>query len=398
MAARKDLNEESFLKLLEDLPSDYDSDTDVEEDIDDPEFEDDLTQFSHNTVSIDPLLRAQRESEEATANYELIATHLEHPTSDKEGHPSTSYQCQHDRRRWRKKPEAAQNVEFQPNSMNENSYSSALHAFLQFFDEDTISNIVYQTNLYSVQKGRAISLSKDEFYVFLGINIVMGYHKLPGLHHYWATAEDLGVRPIREAMARDRFMSILSKLHLNDNSKMNPNNKDKLYKLRPLIENLNRIFLDIRSPGEQLSVDESMIRFKGRCSFKQYNPMKAIKRGYKMWCLADNAGYIFKFDIYTGKGGDTEPNLRKEYGLGGEVVLKLTDHLRGKNHKVFFDNFFTSFALLEVLQSFRIQACGTIRPTRKDFPCLAGDKELKRGDFDYRSTPNGIIAYKWKDN
>ncbi|XP_063594323.1 piggyBac transposable element-derived protein 3-like [Penaeus indicus] len=231
---------------------------------------------------------------------------------------------------------------------------------------------------------------------FMCINIVMGYHKLPGLHHYWATAEDLGVRPIREAMVRDRFMSTLSKLHLNDNSKMNPNNKDKLYKLRPLIDSLNRIFLDIRSPGEQLSVDESMIRFKGRCSFKQYNPMKPIKRDYKMWCLAGNAGYIFKFDIYTGKGGDTEPNLRKEYGLG--EVLKLTDHLRGKNHKVFFDNIFTSFALLKVLQSFRIQACGTIRPTRKDFPCLAGDKELKRGDFDYRSTPNGIIAYKWKDN
>ena len=63
---------------------------------------------------------------------------------------------------------------------------------------------------------------------------------------------------------------------------MDPNNKEKLYKLKPLIESLNRKFQDIRSPGEHVSVDESMICFKKRCSFKQYNPMKSIKRGYKL--------------------------------------------------------------------------------------------------------------------
>ena len=50
------------------------------------------------------------------------------------------------------------------------------------------------------------------------------------------------------------------------------------------------------------------------------------------------------------------------------------------------------------MQSFQIQACGTVRSTRKDFPILADDKELEREQFDYRSTPNGITAYKWKDS
>ena len=60
--------------------------------------------------------------------------------------------------------------------------------------------------------------------------------------------------------------------------------------------------------------------------------MKPIKRGYKLWYLADNDGYIVKFYIYTGKTKNNDPNLRKELGLGGEVVLRLTDHLRNKNH------------------------------------------------------------------
>lgn len=90
--------------------------------------------------------------------------------------------------------------------------------------------------------------------------------------------------------------------------------------------------------------------------------------------------------------------MRKEFGLGEEVVLKLTEPLWNRNHKVFFNDHFTSLPLLEALQGFQIQACGTIRPTGQDFPTLAGDKELRRGQFDYRSTPSGITVYKWMDS
>ena len=29
--------------------------------------------------------------------------------------------------------------------------------------------------------------------------------------------------------------------------------------------------------------------------------MKPIRREYKMWCVADNDGYVYKFEVYTGK-------------------------------------------------------------------------------------------------
>ena len=44
-----------------------------------------------------------------------------------------------------------------------------------------------------------------------------------------------------------------------------------------------------------------MIRFKGKTSLKQYNPIKPIRREYKLWCVADNDGYVHKFEVYTGK-------------------------------------------------------------------------------------------------
>ena len=38
-----------------------------------------------------------------------------------------------------------------------------------------------------------------------------------------------------------------------------------------------------------------MIFFKGRSSLKQYNLKKPIKRGYKLWEMADMDGYLYKF-------------------------------------------------------------------------------------------------------
>lgn len=34
---------------------------------------------------------------------------------------------------------------------------------------------------------------------------------------------------------------------------------------------------------------------------QQYNPMTPIKRGYKLWCMADQKGYIMNFKVYQGR-------------------------------------------------------------------------------------------------
>ena len=52
-----------------------------------------------------------------------------------------------------------------------------------------------------------------------------------------------------------------------------------------------------------MSIDEAMIRYKGRLFFRQYMPKKPIKWGIKVWMVADaKKGYVSNFDIYLGKG------------------------------------------------------------------------------------------------
>lgn len=272
---------------------------------------------------------------------------------------------------------------------------TATSIFLDFID-GFIDQLVYQTNLYSVQRGYPLNIKRFEILNFIGIHFLMGYNKLPSWKHYWATSDDLNVPRVSNTMSRNRFDNILSNLHVQNNLLIPKNNKDKLFKLRPLINYCNEIFSTSYHGTRELSIDESMIIFKGRNCMKQYNPQKPIKRGYKIWCLSDQRGYIKNLSVYQGKDEQLSDEF-ESFGLGECVVLHLTKNEWNKNKTIFFDNYFTSLLLLEKLKAENSLACGTIRSNRKDVPDLAEDKKAPRGSSDYRITNTGIGVYKWKD-
>ena len=59
---------------------------------------------------------------------------------------------------------------------------------------------------------------------------------------------------------------------------------DKGYKLRTVINHLNKAFQAAISDANQQSIDEHMTKFKGRNTCKQYIKNKPIKWGFKWWC------------------------------------------------------------------------------------------------------------------
>ena len=63
---------------------------------------------------------------------------------------------------------------------------------------------------------------------------------------------------------------------------------DQLGKVQPLINHLSNKFAEVYEPSREVAVDETMIKFQGRSSLKQYMPMKPIKHGIKVWVLGDS--------------------------------------------------------------------------------------------------------------
>lgn len=272
--------------------------------------------------------------------------------------------------------------------------------FKVFISDEIIDNIVFQTNLYAEQifqkTGKVYKpTSRSEVNTFIGMNILMGIKCMPSYRDYWSSSPDLHDSYIARLMPVNRFGWLLSHLHLNDNNlapKRGDLKFDKLYKLRPFLTQLSEKFQISFQPCESMAVDESMIKFKGRSSLKQYLPKKPIKRGFKVWILADKSGYVHKFDIYTGK---KDGSVEKQ--LGERVVKGLVQDIENKNHKIYFDNFFTSVGLLHHLAEKNIYACGTVNPSRKNLPTLKDDKLLKRGEYDWSTSDTGLTAVKWKD-
>ena len=70
---------------------------------------------------------------------------------------------------------------------------------------------------YAEQNGRVVQTTLEELSVFLGINILMGIHKLPKMRDYWLVDEGLGNTLIQKTMTRDRFLEILQNLDFADN-------------------------------------------------------------------------------------------------------------------------------------------------------------------------------------
>ncbi|XP_018306394.1 piggyBac transposable element-derived protein 4-like [Mycetomoellerius zeteki] len=303
---------------------------------------------------------------------------------------------------WEKKSRSKDDTPFTTNSGPNipDSAKTPLDIFLCLFPNELIELIVHQTNLYSAQieKKPFNVVTKDEILKFLGLNIFMGVKKLPSYRDFWSRNELLHDTYVSNVMTVIRFGYLLSHFHLNDNSnepKKGQPGFDKLYKIRPLLDKLSETFKTCYKPNQYQSIDESMIRFKGRSSFKQYMPMKPIKRGYKVWVRADESVFVCEFQIYVGKSD----NNQLEKSLGSRVVKDLTRTIVGDNHRVFFDNFFTSTELMISLKTENIMACGTVRSNRVGLPkTQKKDKDMVRGEHEFRSSYKGLVWLKWKDN
>uniref|UniRef100_A0A671LFG7 PiggyBac transposable element-derived protein domain-containing protein n=1 Tax=Sinocyclocheilus anshuiensis TaxID=1608454 RepID=A0A671LFG7_9TELE len=260
--------------------------------------------------------------------------------------------------------------------------------FKMFFTDEMIQHVAHHTNLYSAQElGDPIKTSPEEIEDFLSMLLFVGVFKFPSLEDYWHNESRFSV--IADIMPRKRFQL----LH-------------RFYKIRPLFDMLRKQCLLIPSTYKH-SVDEVMVGYKGTRagSLRQYIANKPDKWGFKVFCRASSSGIIHDLLMYQGASTFFNVTLSEEeqmLPLGAKVVTTLCKTIQQPHLSVvFFDNFFTSFKLVQTLQtSLGVQCIGTVRPNRTGGAPLMTDKELikrGRGSYDYRSA-EGVIAVKWFDN
>ncbi|XP_037050637.1 piggyBac transposable element-derived protein 4-like [Bradysia coprophila] len=240
---------------------------------------------------------------------------------------------------------------------NISATSTPRDVFNELFTKDIINMIVNCTNgygkeLYAKPLSKARKSPKlifretdeSEMNKFLGLTLLMAQCKFPTIRDAFSK-NPLYFHPVFPAtMSGRRYQTLLRTFNCHTPAPESLEG-DKLVKVKRLVEALIESFNAAYTPGKDLSLDESLLLFRGRLSFRQYNKTKAAKYGIKFYELTTSDGYVLMFVIYQGK----ESNSTDSGSKTQKLVLNLMDPYLNKGHHVFMDNFYNSVTLSNIL-------------------------------------------------
>lgn len=272
-----------------------------------------------------------------------------------------------------------------------------------FFDDSLINHIVTETNIFAQQQPGSASRSwspvtAEELHVFFGMKILQGIVNKPEERMYWTTSEVFETPIFSKLLPYRRYYDIQKNLHFSNNEDYNPEThpQPKLNKIWPVFESINNKCRSLYIPERDISIDESLMLYKGRLSWVQYIPLKRARLGIKLYCLCESeSGYLYSSIIYTGKGTKINDKY-KDLPMSSQVVLSLMEPLLGMGYCLTTDNFYTSPQLADILIKEKTDTYGTVRLNRKEVPVELQKKKLKKGEM-IAFQRGKVMLLKWQD-
>ena len=182
--------------------------------------------------------------------------------------------------------------------------------FKLFFTEELIDSFVKYTNEYArihINKKRCTvhnyidkewsldgsnNVTKQEIWAYLGALIILLINPSWQLRHVFSADPYMNNSGLREIFTLRRFTKISNYFCVSDKSMEVPCDHsmyDKLYKVRPVVEQMNRLFpLYFKGSGHQV-IDETCRKMASRDSVRQYCPQKPGSRfAWKVWSRCDS--------------------------------------------------------------------------------------------------------------
>ncbi|KAM7306084.1 piggyBac transposable element-derived protein 4-like [Ixodes scapularis] len=227
--------------------------------------------------------------------------------------------------------------------LDENDTLDAVGYLELLLSPDVMTQIVKETNRYAdqhlatapISRGSRVKawkpVTEAEMKVFFALLLLQGIVDKPVVEWYWSKRRVIET-PVFGEDAGEVGQA-----------------RQKLRKIWPVLSLMKERFKASYMPEENISIDESLMLYKGRLSWKQFLPLKRSRFGVKFYVLCEAAsGYIWDVVIYTGKGTDVDDQAS---AMGTKVVMRLMEPLLDQGYCLTVDNFYTSPELVEKLLS-----------------------------------------------
>ena len=192
---------------------------------------------------------------------------------------------------------------------NWNPKASPRDYFQLFWTDDLLNNTVRYTNQYAklaimrkrrhqpdyVDKEWASNGSNDitykELCAYMGVNIILSVNPYHQLKHVFSADPFLSNGGIRNVFTLKRFTKIGNYFCVSDKLCEPPKDSpsyDKLYKVRPVIEQMNHLFPHYYKFSSHQAIDESTIKTKSRDCMRNFNKCKPSKWGFRVCRASSN--------------------------------------------------------------------------------------------------------------
>ena len=264
------------------------------------------------------------------------------------------------------------------------------------------TNVIQEINAKDITNRIRIWKNVDpvEMRAFFGVLLMAGalHCRKESISEMWTTDESIRRAVFTASMPRDRFVHILQFIRFDDKStRAQRKENDKLAAFREIwngfVENCKKLF----EPFEEVTVDEQLVAFRGKCPMRQYMKSKPAKYGIKIWAAADvKTSYLYNLQVYTGR----LPGYAPEKNQGRRVVCDMMEPLFGTGRSVTTDNFFTSVPTAEFLLQKNITMTGTLRKKKPDIPAVmevAKGRDILSSKFIF-SDGLAVVSYVPKKN
>lgn len=176
----------------------------------------------------------------------------------------------------------------QPLSNSAESSESPFEAFITSVQTHPRYNYSSINDLFATARDSCETCAM-EIKAFIGITILIGYHRLPSMRDYWSRDVDLSVPFVVSIMSRERLEIIRKVLHFNDNTQ-NHLQEDRANNVRPLIQHFNEAFhsamfaINRRTHGnvQRPQCNEAVCEFKTHPLGIQVVDERVLKNGLRL--------------------------------------------------------------------------------------------------------------------
>lgn len=280
---------------------------------------------------------------------------------------------------------------------NRSRVNTPIRAWREVFKDYFLEKIVGYTNEYGrLHAKRWIDIDRHDLERFICVLFLSGIQKRKDKPVHWWSEDPMLENPImKKIMSGRKFFTILRYLHCcpAENQDRNDPNYDACYKISEMKNYLEKRYDALFIPGQQLSLDETLLRAFGRIKFKVRIISKSARYGIKVYVLTDAVtAFVLRVLIYTGKSTyysqESEAQQKKKTV---DIVEQLVEPYKGSHRTIFIDRFYTSIELLQSLSARDLYVTGTMNANR-----IPTGLRLAKSSRDYKAMKRGdMVKFKF---